>query len=49
MLPQPRIGDDSDQQTDISALVGRQAQIGNVAKTNFGREGLSLRLRAYDG
>src|SRR5277367_1768338 len=34
MLPQPRIGDDSEQQTDISALVGRQAQICNVAKTN---------------
>jgi hypothetical protein len=38
MLPQPRIGDDRDQKTDIGALVRREAQICDMAKTNFRRD-----------
>ena len=49
MLPEPGISDDGNQQTNIGALVYRQAKIRDVAKTDFSRDGFQgLREIMFD-
>jgi hypothetical protein len=49
MLPEPGISDDSNQKTNIGALICRQAQIRDVAKTDFSRDGFyGLREIMFD-